>query len=164
MSEGTLYDKVWDRHAVTKLPTGQTQLFIGLHLIHEVTSPQAFSMLRERGLPPGLDMVFDVRFLRNPHWEAELRPLDGHHPNVAGYVSGDPRYEVFMSRWWDLARVLLPALDPVTLAPEQQRQQAVDPRSHLAAIDDAIDGPVIEQELREVRTVLSGDAGNQRLL
>jgi 3-isopropylmalate/(R)-2-methylmalate dehydratase large subunit len=50
MSEGTLYDKVWDRHTVTELPTGQTQLFVGLHLIHEVTSPQAFGMLRERGL------------------------------------------------------------------------------------------------------------------
>ena len=50
MSEGTLYDKVWDRHTVTTLPNGQTQLFVGLHLIHEVTSPQAFSMLRERGL------------------------------------------------------------------------------------------------------------------
>jgi 3-isopropylmalate/(R)-2-methylmalate dehydratase large subunit len=50
MSDGTLYDKVWDRHTVTTLPTGQTQLFVGLHLIHEVTSPQAFGMLRERGL------------------------------------------------------------------------------------------------------------------
>src|SRR5918999_1655241 len=45
----TLLQKVWDRHAVRKLPTGQTQLFIGLHLIHEVTSPQAFDMLRARG-------------------------------------------------------------------------------------------------------------------
>ncbi|WP_254531258.1 3-isopropylmalate dehydratase large subunit [Natrinema gelatinilyticum] len=50
MSEGTLYDKVWDRHKVTRLPTGQDQLFVGLHLIHEVTSPQAFGMLRERDL------------------------------------------------------------------------------------------------------------------
>ncbi len=50
MSEGTLYDKVWDRHTVTRLPTGQDQLFVGLHLIHEVTSPQAFGMLRERDL------------------------------------------------------------------------------------------------------------------
>src|SRR5215217_4944899 len=45
----TLLQKVWDRHAVRKLPTGQTQLFIGLHLIHEVTSPQAFDMIRMRG-------------------------------------------------------------------------------------------------------------------
>ncbi len=50
MSKGTLFDKVWDLHTVEILPSGQTQLFIGLHLIHEVTSPQAFAMLRERGL------------------------------------------------------------------------------------------------------------------
>ena len=50
MSKGTLFDKVWDLHTVGVLPSGQTQLFIGLHLIHEVTSPQAFAMLRERGL------------------------------------------------------------------------------------------------------------------
>jgi 3-isopropylmalate/(R)-2-methylmalate dehydratase large subunit len=46
----SLFDKVWDAHAVRELPDGQTQLFIGLHLIHEVTSPQAFAMLREMGL------------------------------------------------------------------------------------------------------------------
>ena len=45
----TLLQKVWNKHAVRTLPTGQTQLFIGLHLIHEVTSPQAFDMLRARG-------------------------------------------------------------------------------------------------------------------
>ena len=50
MSKGTLFDKVWDLHTVGTLPSGQTQLFIGLHLIHEVTSPQAFAMLNERGL------------------------------------------------------------------------------------------------------------------
>ncbi|MGH7404580.1 MAG: aconitase family protein, partial [Candidatus Methylomirabilales bacterium] len=46
----TLLDKVWRAHAVKMLPSGQTQLFIGLHLIHEVTSPQAFQMLKEAGL------------------------------------------------------------------------------------------------------------------
>ena len=50
MAVNTLYNKVWDRHAVCQLRTGQYQLFIGLHLIHEVTSPQACDMLRERGL------------------------------------------------------------------------------------------------------------------
>ncbi|MCK6487526.1 MAG: 3-isopropylmalate dehydratase large subunit [Planctomycetes bacterium] len=50
MSKATLFDKVWDLHAVRALSSGQTQLLIGLHLIHEVTSPQAFSMLRERNL------------------------------------------------------------------------------------------------------------------
>jgi 3-isopropylmalate/(R)-2-methylmalate dehydratase large subunit len=47
----SLLDKVWDAHSVRELPSGQTQLFIGLHLIHEVTSPQAFAMLRDAGLP-----------------------------------------------------------------------------------------------------------------
>src|SRR5690606_24534959 len=46
----TLYEKVFDAHTVRQLPSGQYQLFMGLHLIHEVTSPQAFNMLEERGL------------------------------------------------------------------------------------------------------------------
>ncbi|SKB15152.1 3-isopropylmalate dehydratase large subunit 2 (Isopropylmalate isomerase 2) (Alpha-IPM isomerase 2) (IPMI 2) [Planktothrix sp. PCC 11201] len=50
MSERTLFDQVWELHTVGTLPSGQTQLFIGLHLIHEVTSPQAFAMLRDRHL------------------------------------------------------------------------------------------------------------------
>ena len=50
MSAGTLYDKVWDLHRVAELPGGSTQLFIGLHLIHEVTTPQAFAGLRDLGL------------------------------------------------------------------------------------------------------------------
>ncbi len=45
-----LYEKVWDAHAVAELSDGSTQLFIGTHLIHEVTSPQAFGMLEEKGL------------------------------------------------------------------------------------------------------------------
>jgi 3-isopropylmalate/(R)-2-methylmalate dehydratase large subunit len=46
----SLLEKVWAAHTVRELPSGQTQLFIGLHLIHEVTSPQAFQMMREQGL------------------------------------------------------------------------------------------------------------------
>ncbi len=45
-----LFNKVWDLHTVRDLPGGQTQLFIGLHMIHEVTSPQAFEILRDRKL------------------------------------------------------------------------------------------------------------------
>ena len=45
----TLLQKVWEAHTVRRLPNGQTQLFVGLHLIHEVTTPQAFDMLRARG-------------------------------------------------------------------------------------------------------------------
>ncbi len=50
MSSNTLFDKVWNLHKVCELPGGDDQLFIGLHLIHEVTSPQAFQMLREKKL------------------------------------------------------------------------------------------------------------------
>jgi len=57
MSENTLYDNVWETHKVAELPNGQDQLFIGLHLIHEVTSPQAFAMLREREI----DVAFPDR-------------------------------------------------------------------------------------------------------
>jgi len=70
----TLLDKVWDLHTVRRLPTGQTQLFIGLHLIHEVTTPQAFAMLRERGLTPAfpdrifgtMDHIIPTSSLRRP--------------------------------------------------------------------------------------------------
>ena len=51
MTKQNLFEKVWDAHAVGKLQNGQTQLFVGRHLIHEVTSPQAFGMLREKNLP-----------------------------------------------------------------------------------------------------------------
>jgi 3-isopropylmalate/(R)-2-methylmalate dehydratase large subunit len=46
----SLFEKVWEAHAVRQLANGQTQLLIGTHLIHEVTSPQAFGMLRDKGL------------------------------------------------------------------------------------------------------------------
>ena len=42
----SLYQKIFESHTVAKLPSGQCQLFIGLHLCHEVTSPQAFAQLR----------------------------------------------------------------------------------------------------------------------
>jgi 3-isopropylmalate/(R)-2-methylmalate dehydratase large subunit len=45
----TLFEKIWKLHTVRTLPSGQTQLFVGLHLVHEVTSPQAFDMLRPHG-------------------------------------------------------------------------------------------------------------------
>jgi len=46
----SLFEKVWQAHAVRQLANGQTQLLIGTHLIHEVTSPQAFGMLRDMGI------------------------------------------------------------------------------------------------------------------
>src|SRR5580698_4151287 len=46
MPAKTLYDKIWDAHVVAEDPNGETILYVDLHLIHEVTSPQAFSGLR----------------------------------------------------------------------------------------------------------------------
>jgi len=57
MAGKTLYDKIWQSHTVGTLPTGQTQLFIGLHLIHEITTAPAFDMLREAGM----DIAFPER-------------------------------------------------------------------------------------------------------
>jgi len=57
MAERTLYDKIWQSHTVGILSTGQTQLFIGLHLIHEITTAPAFDMLRENGM----DVAFPER-------------------------------------------------------------------------------------------------------
>ncbi|MFR9522635.1 MAG: aconitase family protein, partial [Rikenellaceae bacterium] len=46
----TLFDKIWDAHVVTQVEGGPSQLYIDRHFCHEVTSPQAFAGLRERGL------------------------------------------------------------------------------------------------------------------
>jgi RNase adapter protein RapZ len=70
-------------------------------------SVQSFSY--KRGLPRGVDMVFDCRFLRNPHWEPALRDLDGTDPSVAAYVAADPLFTPFFDHVRDLALLLLPA-------------------------------------------------------
>lgn len=61
-----------------------------------------------RGLPRSADLVFDMRFLRNPHWVPELRPGTGLDPHVAAYVIGDPAYEDAVSRIEELLLTLLP--------------------------------------------------------
>nr|WP_197647270.1 RNase adapter RapZ [Tabrizicola soli] len=70
-------------------------------------SVQSFSY--KRGIPRGVDMIFDCRFLANPHWVTELSPLDGRDPQVAAYVRSDPRFAEFFQRLRDLLLFLLPA-------------------------------------------------------
>lgn len=62
-----------------------------------------------RGVPRGLDMVFDCRFLRNPHWEAALRARDGRDADVAAHVRADPRFDEFQHRVRELIEFVLPA-------------------------------------------------------
>ena len=63
----------------------------------------------KRGLPRGMDIVMDCRFLRNPHWEEDLRQRDGRDPAVADYVMADPRFPAFFQQVKALADLLLPA-------------------------------------------------------
>lgn len=70
-------------------------------------SVQSFSY--KRGIPRGVDMVLDCRFLRNPHWQATLRGLDGLSQDVARYVEQDERFGEFFSKICDLVQMLLPA-------------------------------------------------------
>lgn len=70
-------------------------------------SVQSFSY--KRGVPRGLDMIFDCRFLQNPHWVPDLRGLDGRDAAVADYVTSDPRFPEFNQKLRDLILFLLPA-------------------------------------------------------
>ena len=70
-------------------------------------SVQSFSY--KRGVPRGVDMMFDCRFLANPHWEPALRPLDGRDSAVQDYVAADPRFAEFFDRVRDLVLFALPA-------------------------------------------------------
>ena len=77
------------------------------HIARLAVSVHSFSY--KRGVPRGLDMMFDCRFLSNPHWVTELRPLTGLDPAVAAHVAADPRYDEFLGRVRDLLLFLLPA-------------------------------------------------------
>ncbi|MFQ5773745.1 MAG: RNase adapter RapZ [Kiloniellaceae bacterium] len=60
------------------------------------------------GLPRVADLVFDVRFLANPHYVPELRPLDGRNPQVSAYVERDPAFADFFERLTAMLEPLLP--------------------------------------------------------
>ena len=72
-------------------------------------SVQSFSY--KRGLPLGLDLAFDVRFLRNPHWAPDLREKTGQSQEVAAYIAKDTHYLPFRAKVEDLLLMLLPAYE-----------------------------------------------------
>lgn len=83
------------------------RLFGGEGFNDLVVSIESFSY--KRGLPRGVDMIFDARFLKNPHWEADLRSLDGRHVAVASYVASDEAFDGFFKKVFELVASLLPA-------------------------------------------------------
>jgi RNase adapter protein RapZ len=64
-----------------------------------------------RGVPHNADLIFDMRFLRNPHWDADLRPLTGMDAAVSAYVEADPAYREAVHKIRDLLLYLLPLYD-----------------------------------------------------
>ena len=60
------------------------------------------------GLPRAADLVIDARFLKNPYYDPELRPLTGMDPEVAAHVRSDPDYERFYARLRDMILPLVP--------------------------------------------------------
>ena len=70
-------------------------------------SVQSFSY--KRGIPRGIDMVMDCRFLRNPYWDESLRGKTGEDKDVLEYVSADSKYQAFFEQLTDMVRLLLPA-------------------------------------------------------
>ena len=81
-------------------PQGGSDMAVSVH-----------SFSYKRGLPRGLDMVLDCRFLQNPYWEEGLRALDGRDQRVADYVAQDARFASFRDKVVELALLLLPAYE-----------------------------------------------------
>lgn len=69
----------------------------------------ALSFSYKRGLPPGADVVFDCRFLQNPHWQPALRPHTGLDADVIAYLQADARLDPFLRQVQGLVGFLLPA-------------------------------------------------------
>ena len=61
-----------------------------------------------RGIPRNADLVFDMRFLRNPHWVRDLRPKTGRDADVAAYVAADPAYDTALAQIEALLLTLIP--------------------------------------------------------
>lgn len=85
---------------------------IALWFAHSKTAALAVSVQSfsyKRGVPRGVDMIFDCRFLRNPHWDATLRNMDGRDDAVLAHIAADPRFAPFYEKMLDLITLLLPA-------------------------------------------------------
>jgi UPF0042 nucleotide-binding protein len=73
-----------------------------------MSQPVIMSFGFSRGEPPDANLVFDMRFLRNPHWQEDLRPLTGLDDAIGAYIAGDPAYAEALSRIEALLLTFLP--------------------------------------------------------
>lgn len=96
----------------TNLTVHRTRDEVGRFFGHDRAPAMAIqitSFSYRRGLPIGADLVFDCRFLRNPHWDPALRPQDGRTSEVQSYVAADPRFNTFSGQINGMLDLLLPA-------------------------------------------------------
>lgn len=95
----------------TKMSANDLQTDIRERFSSEATPQSIISITSfgfSRGVPHNVDLVFDLRFLRNPHWDNDLRPLTGLDPQVSAYVEADPDYAEAVEKIRDLLGFLLP--------------------------------------------------------
>ncbi len=98
----------------SELPVGEMRALVERHFASETAlgvPPMAVTLISfayPLGLPRDADLVFDARFLRNPHYDPILRPRTGHDPEVAAYVEADPDCAAFLDRVSGLLELLLP--------------------------------------------------------
>ena len=103
----------WADHVIdtTSSTSNDLRLEMRTRFGERLSSAPTLSVLSfgfSRGLPRNADLVFDMRFLRNPHWDDTLRPMSGLDRQVADYVAADPAYEDAVSKIEDLLLLLLP--------------------------------------------------------
>jgi RNase adapter protein RapZ len=103
----------WADHVIDTTASTSNDLRLELRIRFEVDhggepvlSVTSFGFAR--GLPRNADLVFDMRFLRNPHWDTQLRPMTGLDEAVGLYIRADPAYAQAVSRIADLLLLLLP--------------------------------------------------------
>jgi RNase adapter protein RapZ len=103
----------WADHLIdtSKSTSNDLRLDMRTRFAEPISSATTLSVMSfgfARGVPHNADLVFDMRFLRNPHWDETLRAMSGLDQPVAGYIAADPTYEDAVSRIEDLLLLLLP--------------------------------------------------------
>lgn len=99
----------------------------------------------KRGVPRGIDMVFDCRFLRNPYWDESLRSQTGQNEGVIAFVQADPRYAEFFDRIVGLTEMLLPAYKEEGKAHFTIGLGCTGGRHRSVCLTDALGGALMER-------------------